>query len=89
MPSEWFGSGAAALGLSRSEMDHNLLERARNAGVVVMEQAHASALIEERGTVLGVTVKNAEGLKEYRSLLTIDATGRARALARHASEGKQ
>ena len=28
VPSEWFTSGATALGLSRSEMDHRLLERA-------------------------------------------------------------
>jgi menaquinone-9 beta-reductase len=83
VPSEWFGAGATALGLSRSEMDHKLLQRARNTGVIVLEKAHASALIQERGSVLGIKVKTAEGLQEYRSLLTIDATGRARALARH------
>jgi flavin-dependent dehydrogenase len=90
VPSEWFGSGASALGLSRSEMDDKLLKRAKEAGVVVMEQTHASGLVQERGSVLGISVKNAEGVKEYRSLITIDATGRARALARHiARAGKQ
>ncbi|MBC8030729.1 MAG: NAD(P)/FAD-dependent oxidoreductase [Pyrinomonadaceae bacterium] len=94
VPSEWFGSGASALGLSRSEMDDKLLKRAKEAGVVVMEQTHASGLIQERGSVLGISAKNADGVKEYRSLLTIDATGRARALARHiatqvARAGKQ
>ncbi len=29
VPSEWFKSGAKALGLSRREMDHQLLERAK------------------------------------------------------------
>src|SRR6201988_1332785 len=36
MPSSWFG-GSAALGLSRAALDHNLLQRARNCGVTVLE----------------------------------------------------
>jgi flavin-dependent dehydrogenase len=86
VPSEWFGSGTFALGLSRSEMDHKLLERARAAGVVVLEETHASGLIHQRGSVLGVTVRDAGSTKEYRALITVDATGRARALARHADQ---
>lgn len=84
VPSEWFGSGGHALGLSRSEMDRKLLDRAKNVGVEVMEEAHASGLIRERGSVRGISVKTAEAVKEYPSLVTIDATGRASALARHA-----
>lgn len=85
VPSEWFGIGSTALGLSRSEMDHTLLERAKEVGVVVLEEAHASGLIREQGCVRGIRVRSDERLDEYRSLLTIDATGRVHALARHAS----
>lgn len=86
VPSEWFGASSAALGLSRSEMDHVLLQRAREVGVVVMEKMHASGLIQERGCVRGIRVKSDAGLNDYRALLTIDATGRVRGLARHAIE---
>jgi flavin-dependent dehydrogenase len=85
VPSEWFGSGGGALGLSRSEMDHRLLERAKGSGVVVQEQTHAAGLLLEGNIVRGIKIKNAEGAREYRSLVTLDATGRARALARHVS----
>jgi flavin-dependent dehydrogenase len=88
VPSEWFKSGTNALGLSRSEMDHKLLERAKNAGVVVIEGSHAAGLIRERGQVRGIRVKPAHingdvGSNDYRALVTIDATGRARSLARY------
>ena len=72
VPSEWFLSGAQALGLSRSEMDHQLLERAKNAGVVVLEETHASRLICE-----------GDATRDYEALITVDATGRIRSLARH------
>lgn len=88
VPSEWFKSGTNALGLSRSEMDHKLLERAKSAGVVVIEESHASGLIRERGQVRGIRVKPAHTngdtvSDDYRALVTIDATGRTRSLARH------
>ena len=88
VPSEWFKPGAGALGLSRSEMDHRLLQRAKGAGVVVLEESHASGLIREGGQVHGIRVKSAavkaDGVNDdYRALVTIDATGRTRALARH------
>ena len=86
VPSEWFGPGSTALGLSRSEMDHVLLQRARDVGVVVLEKTHASGLIQERGSVRGIKVKTDAGLDDYRALLTIDATGRARGLTRHVME---
>jgi len=84
VPSEWFGPGATALGLSRSEMDRRLLDRAKDAGVVVLEDTHASVLIGERGSVVGISVKTDSAVNEHHSLVTIDATGRTRALARHA-----
>lgn len=92
VPSEWFKSGSSALGLSRSEMDHKLLERAKNAGVVVIEGRHAAGLIREHEQVRGIRVKPAPangdgGSDEYRALVTIDATGRNRSLARHVEQG--
>lgn len=91
VPSEWFKSGTSALGLSRSQMDHKLLERAKSAGVVVIEGAHAAGLIHELGQVRGIRVKAVQvngpgGSDEYRALVSIDATGRNRSLARHVEE---
>jgi flavin-dependent dehydrogenase len=83
VPSEWFKSGASALGLSRSEMDHQLLERAKTVGVTVLEEAHASRLVCEGRQVRGIRVKNGAGARDYEARLTIDATGRTRSLARH------
>ncbi|MBA3765498.1 MAG: NAD(P)/FAD-dependent oxidoreductase [Acidobacteria bacterium] len=84
VPSEWFGTGrAGALGLSRAEMDERLLRRAREVGVVVLEEAHATALLMTEGRVCGVRLKVSGETREYSSLVTIDATGRARSLARH------
>lgn len=83
VPSEWFKSGATALGLSRKEMDRQLLERAKSVGVEVLEEAHASRLVCEGQEVRGVRVKTAGGTQDCHARLTIDATGRSRALARH------
>jgi flavin-dependent dehydrogenase len=82
VPSEWFTSGETALGLSRSEMDHRLLERAKAVGVKVLEDAHATGLLVEDGFVGGVKVRTSAGAIDHRARVTIDATGRSRALAR-------
>ena len=82
VPSDWFKSGAAALGLSRAEMDYQLLQRAKDAGVEVWEEAHASQLLREGETVCGVRIKSGETTQDCVATLTIDATGRTRALAR-------
>jgi menaquinone-9 beta-reductase len=86
VPSEWFaGRGAAALGLSRAEMDEQLLRRARAVGVEVLEETRAVGLLYEGGRVRGVKLKR-DGDEatplERRALVTLDATGRARSLAR-------
>lgn len=83
VPSEWFKSGANALGLSRSEMDHQLLERAKNVGVTVLEEAHASLMVRRGEEVDGIRVKTGVLTQDYQALVTVDATGRMRALARH------
>jgi geranylgeranyl reductase family protein len=46
--------GRAALGLSRKQLDHLLLERAKALGASVIERAHARAIIRRGGTVSGV-----------------------------------
>jgi flavin-dependent dehydrogenase len=83
VPSEWFKPGSAALGLSRREMDQQLLARARAVGVVVLEESHASQLVTDPATVCGLRVKAGSSTRAYRALVTVDATGRTRALARH------
>lgn len=97
VPSEWFGGGGVegwrgALGLSRAEMDEQLLVRAREVGVEVCGETQAAGLLYEEGRVRGVRLRRdngerAEGgggdVRDVRALLTIDATGRTRALARY------
>jgi flavin-dependent dehydrogenase len=82
VPSAWFGGGGIALGLSRAEMDEQLLRRAGEAGAVILEDAQAGGLLLETDRVAGVSIKHNGGETHYRAPLTIDATGRARALAR-------
>ena len=82
LPSEWFKPGVAALGLSRSEMDRRLLERAKEVGVTVRENAHATGLLYKGDTVAGLNIKVDDKLHSYQATITIDATGRNRALAK-------
>ena len=83
VPSEWFNSGTSALGLSRAEMDHKLLERARSAGVTVLEETHATGLIHEHGQVKGVKARSGQTVYDFEAPISIDATGRTRALGRY------
>jgi len=82
--SSWFGnSDANALGLSRAAMDRLLLERARACGAEVREETAASGLLTENGRVTGIRLRGKDlGETEVRAILTIDATGRTRSLAR-------
>lgn len=82
IPSEWFKTNTKALGLSRSEMDHQLLARAKAVGVMVLEESHASRLLCEDQKVRGLQVRNGDAMRAYEALITIDATGRNRSLAR-------
>src|ERR1044071_5855980 len=90
VPSEWFGHGrAGALGLSRAEMDARLMTRARESGVEVLEEAHATGLLFEGKRVRGVSLKKDGSVLEIVAAVTVDASGRSRALARHVErEGK-
>ena len=82
VPSAWFGANGVALGLSRAEMDERLLRRASAAGAEVLEDAHVVNLLLAKDRVEGVTIKHAGSEAGYRAPVTIDATGRTRALAR-------
>lgn len=81
----WFGdSSSHALGLSRAEMDSCLLQRARQSGVVVLEQTSAAGLIVDEDRVIGLNLKrNHEYSESVLARISIDATGRSGALARH------
>ena len=82
LPSEWFKPGVAALGLSRSEMDQRLLERAKEVGVTVVENAYAAGLLHNGDAAAGLNVKVDDNLHSCMATITIDATGRNRALAK-------
>ena len=88
VPSAWLAQGEsprrhAALGLSRAEMDARLLARARAVGAEVREETSAVGLLVEGGAVRGVRLRRAGGEEETcRAAVTIDASGRVRALAR-------
>ncbi|HEX6732244.1 MAG TPA: NAD(P)/FAD-dependent oxidoreductase [Pyrinomonadaceae bacterium] len=81
VPSGWFGSGSA-LGLSRAQMDNNLLRRAESLGVEVLENATVTEVIENDERVCGVRIKTGGDDYEYQAKVTIDATGRGRTLCR-------
>jgi flavin-dependent dehydrogenase len=86
VPSQWFGSGGIALGLSRAEMDERLLRRASAVGVTVLEDAHVTNLVFEGDRVAGATLKRGGAEETHRAHYLIDATGRSRTLARMAEK---
>jgi menaquinone-9 beta-reductase len=81
--SDVFGSGAVAVGLSRSEMDEILLDRARYAGVVVFEETTAIGLIFDGTRTVGIELRD-QGMqkREVFSPILVDATGRSRMLVK-------
>jgi len=82
VPSAWFGSSGIALGLSRAEMDERLLRRACDAGAHVLEDAQVTNLLFDDVAVKGAVVKQGGREFRYHAPVTLDATGRTRALAR-------
>ncbi|MDX6444616.1 MAG: hypothetical protein QOH71_1690 [Blastocatellia bacterium] len=88
VPSAWFGAQGFALGLSRAEMDERLLRRASNAGATVLENAQVVNLMLDQSRVKGVTVKQNGREDLYYAPVTIDATGRTRALARRVAKSQ-
>ncbi len=88
VPSEWFGNNLRALGLSRAEMDQRLLARAKSLGVIVLEDTLAADVVRMDEVVRGVLVKSKNRTGLYNALVSIDATGRKRALARRIERGR-
>ncbi len=82
VPSNWFSARGVALGLSRAEMDERLLRRAAELAVEVREDTTVVNLLSQDGCVTGVTLKRNGSQESFSAPITLDATGRARALTR-------
>lgn len=87
VPSSWFG-GRAALGLSRAVMDNVLLRCAHDNGVSVLEGASVIEPIFDTKSVRGVRLRVNGNEQACHAPITIDATGRARILARKINQVK-
>lgn len=84
VPNEWFQPGSYALGLSRAKMDNILLEKARTVCSDVLENTCAGGLLFDDDKVTGLKLRDEDRRTfQIKSRLTIDATGRTRALVRH------
>ena len=81
VPSTWFGE-RAALGLSRAVMDEVLLRRADDVGVEIVEGGGVVGPRISTHCVHGLKIKSGAEELEFEAPVTIDATGRARILAR-------
>lgn len=82
VPSSWFDGQNGALGLSRAEMDLQLLERARAVGVIVAEETSACGLLSKGKRITGLQLKSAGTVQQATAAVVIDATGRT-SLSRH------
>jgi flavin-dependent dehydrogenase len=85
VPSGWFAT-RSALGLSRAEMDNNLLRRAATAGAEVLENATVTDVLDCNDRICGVRIRTNADERAYRAKITIDATGRPRILSRKVHE---
>ena len=87
VPSRWFGGEDFALSLSRSEMDNQLLERARRAGVEVHDGVAIVGVDVENGAVTALRARLDDGsLRDIAADIFVDATGRAGVLAKLAEK---
>jgi len=85
VPSGWFAT-RSALGLSRAEMDNNLLRRAATVGADVLQNATVTDVIDCDERICGVQIRTNSDERAYHAKLTIDATGRSRILSRRVHE---
>ncbi len=72
----------------RADMDSLILDRARELGAFIIEDATVKEPVEEDGRVTGVrfALRGAEGVHEARAKLVVDASGQSRLLSRRFSE---
>ncbi|MEZ0069982.1 flavin-dependent dehydrogenase [Streptacidiphilus sp. MAP12-20] len=72
----------------RADLDAMILDRARELGAFVVEEATVKEPIEEDGRVVGIryALRGLEGTHEARASLVIDASGQARVLGRKFSD---
>jgi flavin-dependent dehydrogenase len=83
VPSSWFGRGEFALSLSRAEMDHLLLERARQLGVSVYEATSITGVESDADRIVGLQSRTSDGeVRDFGGDLFVDATGRSRVIAK-------
>lgn len=85
VPSGWFGT-RSAVGLSRAEMDNNLLRRAATVGADTLQNAIVTDVIDCGDRICGVRIRTNNEERTYHSKITIDATGRSRILCRKVDE---
>jgi flavin-dependent dehydrogenase len=69
--------------VDRAVFDQILLDHAVERGCTLLEETEALGPIEEDGRVVGMRVRDAEGEREIRASLTVDATGTRCVLGRH------
>lgn len=78
------GGAEHAFHTRRADMDSLILDRARELGAYIIEDATVKEPIEEDGRVTGVryTLRGGEGQYEARAKLVVDASGQSRLLSR-------
>jgi flavin-dependent dehydrogenase len=87
VPTKWFGLGDFALSLSRAEMDHRLLKRARDVGVRVLEGTMIIGVEYVDGAVRSVKTRAESGTSDIAADFFVDATGRSRVLSKFVAKG--
>lgn len=74
---------STGLSVSRRILDHQLVEAARSAGAVVMEQARVEELLYDDGVVAGAVIRDRAGQRRsIRARLTVGADGLRSIVAR-------
>ncbi|GHB26782.1 MULTISPECIES: NAD(P)/FAD-dependent oxidoreductase [Streptomyces] len=74
----------------RADLDAMILDRARELGAHIIEDATVKEPIEENGRVVGVryALRGMDGVREVRAGLVVDASGQARVLSRRFTDVK-
>jgi flavin-dependent dehydrogenase len=87
VPSSWFGHGDSALSLSRAEMDLRLLNRSKEAGVTILDGTSVTGIEHSNGRISSVRTRDDSGnVSDIAGDVFVDATGRARILAKLAGK---